>query len=115
MKGWGGHIGNQEAQGLWSEQMKSWHINNLELEAVKLTIQKFLHVLANKVVLIRSDNTTVVQYINKQGGTRSLHLCQQTWELWNLALQHGMILQAAHIAGIKNTLADRLSSPRVRF
>jgi hypothetical protein len=28
------------------------------------------------------DNSTVVRYINKQGGTHSPQLCMRTWKLW---------------------------------
>ena len=67
--GMGGHSGNQKAQGTWSPLWKLEHINCLELEAVFRTVKHFLPSLKNKNVLIRSDNTTTVQYINKQGGT----------------------------------------------
>ena len=112
--GWGGHLKNQTAQGLWSNEFKNKHINILELEAVLRTIKHFSQVLKNKQVLIRTDNTTIVQYINKQGGTRSMELCILTWKLWNFALQNQMILKAAHIAGVKNFLADSLSRIQVK-
>ena len=114
MTGWGGHMNKQVAQGLWPEEMKSWHINNLELQAVILTVKHFLPHLENKAVLIRSDNTTICQYINRQGGCRSARLCQQTWELWNLAIRKNIYLKAAFIAGKMNTLADELSRTKVK-
>jgi hypothetical protein len=43
-------------------------------------VNHFLSQIKNQAVLIRSDNTTVVQYINKQGGTKSPQLCYLTWE-----------------------------------
>ena len=112
--GWGGHSGNQKAQGTWSPLWKLEHINCLELEAVFRTVKHFLPSLKNKNVLIRSDNTTTVQYINKQGGTRSPKLCQLAWKLWQLAIQNNIVLRAAHIAGSKNVLADSLSRVKVR-
>ncbi|VDI40432.1 Hypothetical predicted protein [Mytilus galloprovincialis] len=70
--GYGGHINNSLiVQGTWSVEEKLLHINSLEMEAVFLTVKHFLPKLINKNVLIRSDNATVVRYINKQGGTRS--------------------------------------------
>ena len=112
--GWGGHMNNLTAQGLWTEEQKLLHINNLELEAVFLTVKKFQKFLKNKLVLIRSDNVTVVQYINKQGGTRSLQLCQRTWDLWMFALENKIYLKAAHIAGVNNVLADQLSRIKIQ-
>ncbi|VDH88860.1 Hypothetical predicted protein [Mytilus galloprovincialis] len=68
MKGYGGHMGKQIFQGVWNSEQKLWHINCLEMKAVTLTVQHFLKILKGKCVLIRSDNTSVVQYINRQGG-----------------------------------------------
>ncbi|CAC5406579.1 unnamed protein product [Mytilus coruscus] len=80
--GYGGVMDKKIFQGEWSVSESKKHINYLELEAVVLTIKHFLNYLIGKSVLIRSDNTTVVQYINKQGGTKSPQLCYKTWELW---------------------------------
>ena len=112
--GWGDHSENQKAQGTWSPLWKLEHINCLELEAVFRTVKHFLPSLKNKNVLIRSDNTTTVQYINKQGVTRSPKLCQLTWKLWQLAIKNNIVLRSAHIAGSKNVLADSLSRVKVR-
>jgi hypothetical protein len=86
------------------------------MEAVMLSIhvQHFLPKLVGKNVLIRLDNSTVVRYINKQGGTHSPQLCMRTWKLWQLALDNQMLLKAAHIAGKKNILAERLSRFKVQ-
>lgn len=54
-------------QGIWTKKEAQQHINMLELEAVCRTIAYFLQALQNQNVLLRCDNTTVVQYINKQG------------------------------------------------
>jgi hypothetical protein len=112
--GWGGHMNSLTVQGRWTPLQQLQHINCLEMEAVIRTVRHFLPRLKHKNVLIRSDNMTVVQYINKQGGTKSLNLCQKTWDLWTLALANGMSLKAAHIAGDKNILADALSRYRVK-
>ena len=114
LTGWGDRVQNRTVQGLWTEQMKLQHINNLELQVVFLTIKKFQKLLQNKQVLVRTDNTTVVQYINKQGGTHSLQLCQQACDLWMFALEHKIVLKSAHIAGVTNILADQLSRIKIR-
>ena len=67
---WGGNLDHQIIQGFSSEEQKELHINCLELEAVILTIRNFLPQLRNQCVLVRSDNTTVIQYICHHGGTR---------------------------------------------
>lgn len=112
--GYGGFMNNQIFQGEWSEMQSKKHINSLELEAVFLTLKHFLNQLKGQYVLIRSDNTTVVQYINKQGGTKSPTLCYQTWDLWNLAIQNNIRMKAAHITGKLNILADQLSRTKIQ-
>ena len=111
---WGGNLDHQIIQGFWSEEQKELHINCLELEAVILTIKNFLPQLRNQCVLVRSDNTTVIQYICRQGGTRSPQLCYKTWDLWQLAIKNNIILKAAHIAGKLNILPDQLSRIVIR-
>ena len=46
------------------------HINVLELKAVILTLQHWVSVLQGHDVMIATDNTTVVAYINKQRGNK---------------------------------------------
>mgnify|MGYP003692492213 CR=1 FL=1 len=73
--GYGGHLNNQIVQGKWDKRHKYHHINCIEMEAVFLSLKHFQKQIQNKTVLIRCDNTTVVQYINKQEGTKSPLLC----------------------------------------
>ena len=113
-QGWGGNLGHQIVQGRWPQEKKGWHINCLELEAVLLTVKNFLPQLVNQSVLIRSDNQSVVQHVNRQGGTRSSQLCYKVWELWQLAIENNIELKAAHIAGRVNILPDQLSRIWIR-
>ena len=66
--GWGGHLDHHHAAGKWSTLHQQHHINWLELQAVFLSLQKFEKVVINHSVLVNTDNTTVVAYINKMGG-----------------------------------------------
>ena len=111
---WGGHLEELEAQGVWSAEQQRLHINVLELLAVWNCLKKFVHRVRNKVVLVRSDNSTVVSYINRQGGTRSPRLCLWTWMMWQWCIQHQVQLLAVHLAGVNNRLADLLSRHRVQ-
>ena len=74
-EGWGAHLGDFTASGTWSVPESKLHINFLELKAVLLALKRFQHLVQGKVVLIATDNTTVVAYINKEGGMRSGSLC----------------------------------------
>ena len=53
---------------------KRLHINVLELKVVSLALQSFKDQCQNQTVLVATDNSTVVAYINKQGGTHSAEM-----------------------------------------
>ena len=57
------------------------------------------------------DNSTVVSYINKQGGTLSLTLLRLTVELLLWLEAQNIIVRARHIPGCLNVIADHLSRP----
>ena len=67
-EGWGAHLDEHTARGTWSLPESKLHINHLELKAVFLALKEFRTLCYNKTVLIATDNTTVVAYINKEGG-----------------------------------------------
>ena len=117
MEGWGGHMlihPGREAlfSNDWSTQERKFHINLLELRAVRLTLQLLTSSVTNKVVRVECDNTTAVAYINKQGGTRSRALNQETRLLYNWAVANRVTLGAIHRPGVDNILADFLSRNR---
>jgi len=108
--GWGGHMGMLQVNGQWDATIATKkHINWLELKAVFLSLKHFKKQAQHQVVMLRSDNSTVVSYVNKQGGTRSAGLCMLTWELLKWCQAHQITLKAAHIPGKRNVIADRLS------
>ena len=78
---WGAHLGDFTARGTWSVPESHLHINFLELKAVLLALKRFQHLVQGKIVLVATDNTTVVAYINKEGGMRSGSLCALLWRL----------------------------------
>ena len=107
-KGWGGHVDNLQFQGLWNQEEQKLHINILEMRAVSLTLQQLLP-QPQAWILVSSDNTTVVAYINKEGGTRSKDLMQETYSLFTLVRQQDWNLRATYIPGKLNVIADQLS------
>ena len=66
-EGWGAHLNEHMARGNWSLPESKLHINYLELKAVLLALKEFQALCSNNIVLIATDNTTVVAYINKEG------------------------------------------------
>ena len=64
----GAHLNKRTASGNWSLPESKLHINYLELKAVFLALKEFQDLCLNNIVLAATDNTTVVAYINKEGG-----------------------------------------------
>ena len=62
-----------------SDQEKRLHINILEFKAVSLALRSFKDQCQNQTVLVATDNSTVVAYINKDQLTQ-----------WRCALSCGM-------------------------
>ena len=108
-QGWGAHLLSYRLSGLWSATQARRHINVLELWAVFLPLRRLRHLVRGKKVAVRSDNQTVVSYINKQGGTKSPSLCLEVCKLLTWCRRWDISLIASFLPGQDNTLADRLS------
>ena len=77
--------------------------------AIHFALIKTLKYIRHSCVMISTDNTTVVSYINKQGGTHSPDLCVQVWKILLWCLKHQIVVRIRHIPGRVNVLADKLS------
>ena len=108
-EGWGAHLNELTARGSWSVPESKLHINYLELKAVLLALKEFQDLCTNKIVLVATDNTTVVAYINKEGGMKSGPLCALLWRILTWCSQRQVTLKARHIPGRLNVIADKLS------
>ena len=113
---WGGVIVEMDGaqvkhmcQGTWSQLQMVWHINILEMRAVFMVLKQFLSLIANKSVLIHSDNTTVCSYMNKLGGTRFPHFCQEVTDLLDWCWLNKINLTLLHISGEHNFLTHVLT------
>ena len=111
--GWGASCDDWTLRGCWEAKEQALHINVLEMKAVELTILSRATYLTGAVVCFRIDNLSVVYYLNKQGGTRSAALLQVTERVLRLAEKHRITIQAVHIKGELNVLADMLSRQHV--
>lgn len=109
LSGWGAVYRGVAASGRWDHPWSLHHVNVLELRVVRLALQRFLPYLEGWHVLVRWDNTTVVAYINHQGGLRSRRLHEMTREPLVWAHAHLTSVRAAHIPGVLNSVADMLS------
>ncbi len=109
LTGWGAVMSGHPARGLWSGHHLTWHINCLEMLAVFRALKHFLPDLRNHNVLVRTDNTAVVSYINHQGGLRSRPLCKLAHQILVWSQDKFLSLRAVYIPGHLNVGADILS------
>ncbi|XDV38527.1 hypothetical protein PO909_007906 [Leuciscus waleckii] len=93
--GWGALFEGKPVFGLWSDQEKCLHINCLEIIVIKNALKRFLPHIRDHHVLVRSDNMSMVSYVNRQGGVRSRNL------------------GAVHVPGHLNVGPDRLSRDNI--
>ena len=108
---WGAHLEptTLSFHGRWTEDQSQLHINMLEMMAIRLALKQAKTFIHHSCIMISTDNTTVVSYINKQGGTHSPNFCVEVWKILNWCLEHDIVIRVRHIPGKFNILADRLS------
>ena len=109
LSGWGATMSGRTVNGTWNPRLAQAHINILELWAVFFALKHFLCFLQGRHVLVKTDNTTVVAYINRQGGTRSLKLHKLAREIITWSSTRLLSLRATHVPGVLNRGADLLS------
>ena len=107
--GWGAHLLDRSVSGILSTQESSLHISLLEMKALFLALQSFQDIVADHRVTAMCDNSTVVAYVNKQGGTFSDSLCSLTGQLLQWTESHNVHLEARYLPGQSNVLADLLN------
>ena len=109
--GWGAHLELMRLSfhGHRTEDQPQLHSNMLEMMAIHLTLKKATKLFHHSCIMTSIDNTTVVSYINKQGGIHSPNLNIEVWEILHWCLEHYIVIRVHHIPGKFNILADRLS------
>ena len=108
-EGWGAHLNERTARGTWSLPESKLPINHLELKAVFLALKEFQDLCSNNIVLVATDNTTVVAYINREGGMKSGSLRALLWRILSWCTRKQVTIRAFHIPGRLNVIADKLS------
>ena len=109
LKGWGASSKDLQISGLWSDPESLFHINWLELEAIRLALLHCGPQWRSQSVRVYCDNSTAVAYIHKQGGTHSQSLFHKTLELFDLLDQFVITLVPTHLPGARNFTDDALS------
>ena len=104
--GWGASCQQTSTSGPWSAQEETWHINCLELLVATLAVKTFVKNKRHLAVLLKTDSATAVVYINNQGGTASKNLVALTRDLWMWCLERNIHIEAQHLPGELNCIAD---------
>ncbi|XP_078143999.1 uncharacterized protein LOC144542156 [Centroberyx gerrardi] len=113
--GFGGYYGGRWFASAWPSEFKSLDSESRspssalhELYPIVIAAILCGHEWSRKSILIHSDNTAVVEILNK-GRSRSPAIMQFLRRLTLISAQHQFILRAAHIPGHHNSIADSLS------
>lgn len=108
LTGWGATTARRSTRGHWNFNEAKRHINELELLAIYNALLALVD-FTDKSVLIRSDSTTAISYINKYGGCRS-YQCQELAKIiWQWCEKRRIIIFASYISTKDNIVADSLS------
>src|SRR5438105_6718177 len=78
------------------------------MKAIQFAFMTFKN-LENKSILLKSDNTTCVAYLNHQGEMVSPEISAIAELIWELCLKKNIKLKAQYLPGRDNILADYAS------
>ncbi|KAG7304662.1 hypothetical protein JYU34_010004 [Plutella xylostella] len=106
---WGARLDDVEMSGTWQTHEANLHSNVKEMLAVYYALKEQSHYLLMKSVMLQSDNRTVVSYIKKEGGSRSMNLMHVSKMIFALLDKFQIHLVAHHLPGKLNSEADHLS------
>lgn len=91
--------------GLWSDEERKCHINELELMAVKICLQTFCKEYSNCHVHMFSDNSTAVSCLNKMGSGKD-KINALVRDIWLWCKDKNIFITVSHICGILNVESD---------
>lgn len=109
LTGWGAACNGQRVNGWWTTEFQNRHINFLELQAIFLGVKSFAHNRSNCNILIRTDNTTALAYVNKMGSIQHPNLNFLARALWQWCEHRNLWVFASYIPSSQNQEADQAS------
>jgi hypothetical protein len=104
--GWGAHTDMTSTHGFWTIAQKAFHINVLELIAVRMGLGTFLKDKTNLHVLVKTDNTVAMAYLNKLGGCGSINCHRISKDILSWCENRNISLKASYIKSKDNFIAD---------
>lgn len=109
LSGWGAVCKSESTHGWWTLAEKGNHINFLELQAIFYGLKCFARSHNNINILIRTDNTTALSYINRMGSVRYPKLNSLSRQIWQWCESRNIWLLATYINSKDNWQADQES------
>ena len=97
--GWGAHLGDQVASGLWAPEDGEHSINARELLAIERALKWFAPLLVGASVAVFADNSTAVSYLRNQGGTHSSLLNSIAQRILRWAEDQSVVISPQFVMG----------------
>ena len=97
----------------WTSQDSIRHINQLELLAALHALESIASKASRISIRVMIDNVTVVNYINKAGGTKSASVNEISQRIIYWREMRHISLHAVYLPGKMNREADFHSRPRL--
>ena len=111
--GFGAMLGSKWIAGLWPESWSDVSIAAKELFPIMLSVEIWGNLLANHKLIIQTDNSAVVDILNKQT-SRDKFIMHLVRRFVLACLQNNILIKARHIPGKYNTVADLLSRSKLQ-
>ena len=106
-------LGSKWLHGHWPDSWAKISIAAKEFFPIMLAIEMWGHLLANHKLIIQSDNTAIVEILNKQ--TSKDQFIMRFVRRYVLAcLRNNILVKAKHIPGKLNVIADLLSRSKLQ-
>ncbi|XP_063912268.1 uncharacterized protein LOC135129117 [Zophobas morio] len=106
LTGWGACCDEEKTHGWWTATESQHHINYLELLAIAYALKSFAKYKKSCSILIRTDNTTALSYINRMGSIQYPALSNLARDIWEFCEERNLWFFASYINSGKNTVAD---------
>ncbi|KAJ8915436.1 hypothetical protein NQ315_003197 [Exocentrus adspersus] len=102
LSGWGAYCSGESTCDWWSQKFKGDHINLLELQAIFFGLECFAKGLRNTNILIRTDNTTALSYINRMGSVQFPKLNSLSRQIWQWCEARNLWVFASYVSSKEN-------------
>ena len=96
-------------RGQWDPDQSLLHINLKELLAIKILLESQEAIPTGESLLVSSDNLATVHCIRNRGSNRSSGMQKIMEEIEEIATERKLTIQAIHLSGSRNVIADALS------